>query len=216
LGDEIIKVQFAKLILAAVTTLCCITDAHAQGGDPIVVLQTSRGPIAIRVYRSMVPRTANNFLDLVSRGFYNGLTFHRIETWCIQGGDPLGNGQGDFTDPQTGQPRYLNLEISPRLHHNAPGVVAMARSNNPNSASCQFYITKSRMGQLDGQYAIFGGVVDGMNAVNNMGRGDRILSAQIVDNGSATPQQGMQPSMQPRRGGGGSTSNAGTPTDSGF
>jgi len=199
--------------------MCSLPGAHAQGADPIVLLQTSKGPIAIRVYRSMAPRTAANFLDLVSRGFYNGLTFHRIETWCIQGGDPNGNGSGDFIDPQTGQPRYLNLEISPMLHHNAAGVVAMARSQNPNSASCQFYITKAPMGQLDRQYAIFGGVVDGINTVYKIGRGDTIISAQIVDNGGGggrapmAPQQGFQ---QQRRGNGASASNAGTPTDSGF
>lgn len=213
--------QFAKLILAASLLIGSVPAVFAQGADPVVLMQTTKGNIAIRVYRSMAPRTAANFLDLVSRGFYNGLTFHRIETWCIQGGDPNGNGTGDFVDPQTGQTRYLNLEVTPALHHNAAGVVAMARSQAPNSASCQFYITKSAMRQLDGQYAIFGGVVDGMNAVFNMGRGDRIISAQIVDNGgggggrgsSMAPQQGFQ---QQRRGSGASASNAGTPTDSGF
>lgn len=210
--------QFAKLILAATLLLSSLPAAFAQGADPVVLLQTSKGPIAIRVYRSMAPRTAANFLDLVSRGFYNGLSFHRIESWCIQGGDPNGNGTGDFIDPETGRPRYLNLEISPQLHHNAAGVVAMARSQNPNSASCQFYITKSPTRQLDGQYAIFGGVVDGINTVYRIGRGDQIISAQIVENGgggrsSMAPQQGFQ---QQRRGNGTSASNAGTPTDSGF
>ncbi len=213
MGEEIIKVQFSKLILAAMAGLCCVTAACAQGADPIVVMQTTRGQIAIRVYRSMAPRTAGNFLDLVSRGFYNGLTFHRIESWCIQGGDPNGNGSGDFVDPQTGRARYLDLEVTPRLHHNAAGVVAMARSGNPNSASCQFYITKSPVPQLDMQYAIFGGVVDGINVVRSIGRGDRIISAQIVEGGGpAAPQQ----SSTPRRGSGTSASNAGTPTDSGF
>ncbi len=206
--------QFSKLILAAMVTLCCITDAHAQGADPIVVMQTTRGQIAIRVYRSMAPRTAWNFLDLVSRGFYNGLIFHRIENWCIQGGDPLGNGTGDFIDPQTGRARYVDLEVSPRLHHNAAGVVAMARpGNNINGNSCQFYILKAPMPGLDNQYSIFGGVVDGLNVVRSIGRGDRIISAQIVEGGgpAAQPQ-----SSAPRRSGGTSASNAGTPTDSGF
>jgi cyclophilin family peptidyl-prolyl cis-trans isomerase len=197
--------------------MCSLPAVHAQGADPIVSLQTTRGPIVIRVYRSMVPRTANNFLDLVSRGFYNGLTFHRWETWCIQGGDPNGNGSGDFIDPQTGRARYIPLEISPMLHHNAPGVVAMARTDNPNSASCQFYITKSRVPFLDGKYAIFGGVLDGMNVVQSLQRGDQIVSAQIIQNGGGgggmAPQQGFQ---QQRRGNGTSASNAGTPTDSGF
>jgi peptidyl-prolyl cis-trans isomerase B (cyclophilin B) len=211
--------QIAKLILAATLVMCSVPAALAQNADPVVMMQTTRGNIVIRVYRGLVPVTANNFLDLVGRGFYNGLTFHRIETWCIQGGDPNGDGSGSFVDPQTGQARYLNLEISPALHHNAPGVVAMARAQNPNSASCQFYITKAPMGQLDRQYAIFGGVVDGINVVRSIGRGDRIISAQIIENGGGgrsggmAPQQGFQ---QQRRGSGTSASNAGTPTDSGF
>lgn len=212
--------QLTKLIIAVAATLVCTDAAHAQGADPIVLLETTRGNIAIRVYRSMAPRHAMNFLDLVSRGFYNGLTFHRIESWCIQGGDPNGNGTGDFVDPGSGRTRYLNLEVTPALRHNAPGVVAMARGGNINSASCQFYITKAPVPQLDGQYSIFGGVVDGINVVRSIGRGDRILSAQIVDNGgggggggggSSAPQQ--QTSQPLRRSGGGST---GTPTDSGF
>lgn len=214
--------QIAKLILAAALVTCSLPAARAQSSDPVVMLQTTRGNIVIRVYRGLVPYTANNFLDLVSRGFYNGLSFHRVETWCIQGGDPNGNGTGDFVDPQTGQTRYLNLEISPALHHNAAGVVAMARSQNPNSASCQFYITKSPVPQLDRQYAIFGGVLDGINVVRNIGRGDRIISAQIIENGGGggrsggmAPQQGYQQQQQ-RRGSGTSASNAGTPTDSGF
>lgn len=192
------------------------TVARAQGSDPIVLLQTTRGNIAIRVYRSYAPRHAANFLDLVNRGFYNGLIFHRVESWCIQGGDPNGNGTGDFVDPQTGQARHIPLEVTPRLRHNAPGVVAMARGQNLNSASCQFYITKSAMGQLDGQYSIFGGVVDGMGAVQSIRPGDRIISAQIVENGGPPPQQSSGNQQMPQRGSGGSASNVGTPTDSGF
>lgn len=192
------------------------TGASAQqGSDPVVLLQTTKGPIPIRIYRTAAPNTALNFLDLVSRGFYNGLTFHRIETWCIQGGDPNGNGSGDFIDPQTGRPRYLRLEVTPQLRHNAPGVVAMARSSAPDSASCQFYITKSPVPQLDMQYAVFGGVLGGgMNVVRSIGRGDRILSAEIVEGGGAAPAQSQ--GMQRRPAGGQMGTSAGTPTDSGF
>jgi cyclophilin family peptidyl-prolyl cis-trans isomerase len=185
-----------------------------SNGDPIVLLQTTRGPIAIQVFVNSVPNTARNFLDLVQRGFYNGLTFHRIETWCIQGGDPNGNGTGNFTDPGTGRPRFLQLEINPQLGHNGPGVVAMARSNNPNSASCQFYITKAQMPQLNGQYAIFGHVVDGMPSVYNMCRGDQILSAQLVqggDGGSSSAGSGLSGYSAPAR-----KHSSGPAQDSGF
>jgi len=117
----------------------------------------------------------------VQRGYYNGKTFHRVENWLIQGGCPIGNGQGNYVDPQTGQVRQIPLEINRNFGH-VPGAVAMARSNNPNSASCQFYILKKQMPQLNGQYAIFGGVVRGMDTVNRIGIGDRMIRASIIDN----------------------------------
>src|SRR5579883_3643446 len=85
---------------------------QCQLKDPIVRIDTTKGSMYVRVFQSMVPTTANNFLDLVSRGFYSGKTFHRIETWCIQGGDPNGNGTGVFVDPETGTPRLIPLEIN--------------------------------------------------------------------------------------------------------
>jgi cyclophilin family peptidyl-prolyl cis-trans isomerase len=168
----------------------CIAPASAQGGgDQMVALETTKGRIVIRVFYSIMPYTAGRFLDLVDNGFYNGLTFHRIENWVIQGGDPTGNGTGVLMDNQ-GRPQYLHFESNPALNHNAAGAVAMARSKDPNSASCQFYITKAPMPGLNGAYAVFGRVVSGANAVMNMQRGDRIISATI-----------LQPN-RPSRGGG--------------
>jgi peptidyl-prolyl cis-trans isomerase B (cyclophilin B) len=179
--------------------------AICQPQDPVVVMQTTKGPIVMRIYVNAVPNTSRNFLDLVDRGFYNGLMFHRIETWCIQGGDPTGTGNGNYIDPATGQPRFIPLEINQNLSHNSPGVVAMARSNNPNSASCQFYITKAVMRGLDRNYAIFGHVLDGMQAVYNMGRGDKIISAQIVHDSGPAPSTARPAQSRPAQS-----------TDSGF
>jgi peptidyl-prolyl cis-trans isomerase B (cyclophilin B) len=210
-----------KFSLIALVLAASALPVRAQGGDPIVTMQTTKGPITIQVLQSMVPTTSANFLDLVSRGFYNGLSFHRVETWCIQGGDPNGNGSGDFINPETGRPRYLRLEINRALHHNV-GMVAMARTQNPNSASCQFYIMKARQPMLDGQYAIFGKVLDGMNSVYNIGVGDRITSAQIGGGGGGGNMRSAQPSSSGAIGGSARGynsnvhSNAGTPTDSGF
>jgi peptidyl-prolyl cis-trans isomerase B (cyclophilin B) len=129
-------------------------------------MQTTKGRIVIRVFRNMVPYTANNFLDLVSRGYYDGKSFHRVEGWVVQGGCPYGNGQGNYTDPDTGRERFLRLEINRNLNHNSAGVVAMARGEGSlDSASCQFYILKKPMSQLNGKYAVFGGVVDGLNNI---------------------------------------------------
>jgi peptidyl-prolyl cis-trans isomerase B (cyclophilin B) len=187
----------SKLSLCFLASLC-LTVLNGQelfaDEDPVVRLDTSRGPIFIRVLRSVVPYTAGNFLDIVSRGFYSGKTFHRIENWCIQGGDPNGNGSGAFIDPNTGQPRYIRLECNRNLRHSAAGVVAMARGPGENSASCQFYILKCPMFQLDGKYAVFGRVVGGMNAVNAMRRGDVIQSATILA-GGPSPQGGASPNQ---------------------
>ncbi len=183
--------------LIAVALTCQQQQVKAQGADPVVVLQTTKGPIAIRVYLSLVPNTASSFLDLVNRGFYNGLTFHRVENWVIQGGDPHANGSGVYVDPNTGQPRYIPLETNRMLRHNAAGVVAMAHSTSVNSNSCQFYITKKATPALDGSYSIFGGVVDGMNTVFNIQRGDQILSAQIVSGGPRRQRPQPGPSGPP-------------------
>lgn len=186
-------------VLLFLLILFSATSAGAQSQDPYVVLNTSKGTIVMRIYTGMAPRTASNFLDLVSRGFYNGLSFHRVENWVIQGGDPNGNGTGLFVDPETGQVRYLPLEASPYLHHNAPGVVAMAHSRSPNSGSCQFYITKKASPALDGSYSIFGGVVRGMDVVYNIQIGDRIISAEIVNRSANRGGQQQGSASAPRQ-----------------
>lgn len=188
------------LVLLLLVVIANAAEVSAQQRDPVVCLQTTKGQIFIRIFAGMVPTTASSFLDLVNRGFYNGLNFHRVENWVIQGGDPNGNGTGVYVDPQNGQPRYLSLETNRYLHHNAPGVVAMAHGPSVNSNSCQFYITKKAMPALDGSYSIFGGVVQGMDVVFNIHPGDQILSARIVSNGqppSPRPQTVPSPNQSP-------------------
>lgn len=156
------------------------TTQPARHVDPVVILETSKGQIVIRLFDELAPNTVNNFIDLVDKGFYNGLNFHRREAgFVVQGGCPNGDGSGNYIDPRTNQPRYLKLEINPRLRHNSAGVVAMARSNHPDSASCQFYITLGAAPHLDGKYAVFGGVIRGMNVVHSLAIGDKIISATV-------------------------------------
>ncbi len=147
------------------------------------MIETNKGAISIRLFRKFAPVTVNHFMDLVDKGFYNGLTFHRREPgFVIQGGCPNGNGSGLYMDPVTNKPMFLNLETHQSLRHNAPGVVAMARfGRNPNSASCQFYITLAANPQLDNKYSIFGGVVSGMEVVKEIMIGDKILSIKIQE-----------------------------------
>lgn len=153
-----------------------------MANDPTVVLETTKGTIKIQVFMNDAPKTGGNFLDLVQRGFYNGLTFHRYEPgFVIQGGCPKGTGTGGFIDPETGKERRIELEVKPNLKHNAAGIVAMARANDPNSASSQFYITLGGASFLDMQYAVFGKVVEGLENAQALRAGDKMTSVTVLE-----------------------------------
>lgn len=136
----------------------------------IVTMETSKGNIVVEIYPKLMPITAGNFEKLVEESFYNGLTFHRVEEWVIQGGDPQGNGMG-------GPGWSIPLEISFQLK-NTRGALAMARSSDPNSAGSQFYILKKDEAFLDGQYAVFGRVIEGMDIVDKITIGDKMISVK--------------------------------------
>lgn len=147
------------------------------------IIETSKGTITIELYEDKAPITAGNFIDLIERGFYDGLTFHRHEPgFVIQGGCPRGNGTGGFEDPSTKRERRIKLEVAPELKHGEAGGVAMARSQDPNSASCQFYITLGPAAFLDMNYAVFGRVIDGMDSVKQLRAGDSMTSVKIAEN----------------------------------
>lgn len=149
--------------------------------DPVAIIQTTKGPVTIRLFRQYAPQTVANFLDLAERGFYNGLSWHRVVPgFVIQTGCPKGDGTGGFVDPQSGQPRTLPLELHQKLRHNAAGVVAMARfGNDMNSASSQFYITLAPQPRLDNKYSVFGGVLSGMEVLPLITNQDRILGISV-------------------------------------
>lgn len=171
-----------------------------------VEMQVNGSPIVMEINGTEAPTTAGNFVDLVEKGVYDGLVFHRvIPGFVAQGGDPQGKdpnfrgqlGTGGFTDPETGTERRIPLEIKLQgddkptyskaklgsgvaLKHDR-GAVAMARSAMPDSASSQFYIALEDLPSLDGDYAVFGKVVEGMDVVSNIKQGDRIESATVVE-----------------------------------
>ncbi|MBJ7449897.1 MAG: peptidylprolyl isomerase [Parachlamydiales bacterium] len=146
----------------------------------IVHMSTNKGDLTIEIYKKEAPITAGNFLDLVKRGFYNNLTFHRFEPgFVVQGGDPEGNGTGGFVDPETKTERRIKLEINPKLKHDEVGVIAMARSNQPDSASCQFYFCLDALPFLDGQYAVFGKITKGLETLQQLRRGDKMTKVYI-------------------------------------
>jgi peptidyl-prolyl cis-trans isomerase B (cyclophilin B) len=182
-------------------------------GKATVVMVVKGQTVTIDVDGTDAPVTAGNFVDLVQRGVYNGLVFHRVvrepQPFVVQGGDPQSKnpnfppeqlGTGSFIDPATSQPRYIPLEIlpegakspvyhqtletagvkaAPKLKHKR-GAVAMARSAYPDSASSQFYITLADVNFLDGSYAVFGNVTEGMETVDKIQQGDRIESIKVV------------------------------------
>lgn len=143
-------------------------EAARKAGAVSYVLETSRGTVQLELRGDLVPLTVANFVKLAKSGFYDGLTFHRVEDWVVQGGDPRGDG--------TGGPGYtIRLETNPALL-NRTGAIAMARSADPDSAGSQFYILKKDADWLDGDYAVFGRVTSGMDVVNKLQVGDKIIS----------------------------------------
>ena len=138
------------------------------------IIETNRGTIKAELYTAKAPITAANFIGLANSGFYNGLTFHRVEPgFVVQGGDPNGDGTG-------GSEKSIPLEINPELKH-VKGALAMARANDPNSASSQFYITLAETSFLDGNYAVFGKVIQGMDVVEQLRIGDKMVKILISD-----------------------------------
>lgn len=122
------------------------------------------GAIMVELDKEAAPKTVENFEKLVSEGFYDGLTFHRIiKGFMIQGGDPLGNGTGDSKVKIPGEFKSNGWD-NPISHER--GVISMARAQNPNSASCQFFIVHEDSKFLDGDYAAFGHVTEGMDVVD--------------------------------------------------
>ena len=133
----------------------------------MVIIEMENGQkIELELCPEAAPETVKNFESLVKRGFYDGLTFHRIiPGFMIQGGDPLGNGMGGAEKNIKGEFR-ANGHNNPIKHER--GVISMARAFDPNSASSQFFIMHADAPHLDGQYAAFGKVVSGMEAVDEI------------------------------------------------
>ena len=145
----------------------------------MVVIELENGKeIKLELYPDKAPITTANFLKLVEAGFYDGLIFHRvIKGFMIQGGDPTGTGMGGAKEKIKGE--FLANGVANDIKH-VRGVISMARSKHPDSASSQFFIMHEDSPHLDGQYAAFGKVIEGMEAVDEIAQsetddGDRPL-----------------------------------------
>lgn len=185
-----VPIVLSAFVLMAVAVFCFGEENVAlpeepqppEEGNPVVVVETSMGNFEIELLPDVAPKTCENFLKLVRKGFYDGLIFHRvIDGFIIQGGDPKGNG--------TGGPGYtIPAEFSKEKH--LEGTVAMARlpdQVNPKkeSSGSQFYICLAPAPHLDGEYTIFGRVVSGMDVVHKIGKvktgkGNRPLEPVIM------------------------------------
>jgi len=138
---------------------------------PQVTLQTSKGNIVLELTEDETPNTVANFISLAEKGFYDGVAFHRvIPDFMVQGGCPLGTG--------TGGPGYVIAdEFSPRLRHTR-GVISMANAG-PNTGGSQFFITHVPCPHLDGKHAVFGKVTSGMEVVDKIQKGDKIIKVAV-------------------------------------
>ncbi len=149
--------------------------ACSQPARPRVTIQTTMGTIVVELYKDEAPKTVDNFVKLVKKGFYNGIIFHRvIPGFMIQTGDPTGTGRGG--------PGYtFEDEISPKLHHDGVGVVSMANAG-PNTNGSQFFITLAATPWLDGKHTIFGRVVEGQLIVERIAAVNRDASDRPLEN----------------------------------
>jgi peptidyl-prolyl cis-trans isomerase B (cyclophilin B) len=170
-----------------------------NGRATVVMTVQGNKQITIELDGNNAPISAGNFADLVQKGFYNGLNFHRVvrqpQPFVVQGGDPKGNGTGGYVPSGASTERRIPLEIKPKggstpvysqtitevpeLQHKR-GTIAMARSQPTDSASSQFYFTLADIAFLDGNYAVFGKITKGLEIIDTIQQGDKITSARVT------------------------------------
>jgi peptidyl-prolyl cis-trans isomerase B (cyclophilin B) len=177
--------------------------------DQVAVVKTSAGEIEIRFFPDVAPNHVKNFIDLAKQGFYNGTKFHRvIPGFMIQGGDPNTKSGDPMTWGMGGSPNKVRAEFNSVPHNR--GIVSMARSQDPNSASSQFFICVADAGFLDNNYTAFGQVLKGMDVADKIvsaktGPQDRPLEPTTIESitfraatdaeKGAAPQKGSAPAQ---------------------
>jgi peptidyl-prolyl cis-trans isomerase B (cyclophilin B) len=176
----ILLVCVAALALAGTPAFSQEPTATPEANEPKpvndikIILHTNKGDIEGTIFASKVPMTAANYLNLAKKGYYNGITFHRvIANFMIQGGDPTASGSGG--------PGYKFAdEIVPTLKHDKPGIFSMANAG-PGTNGSQFFITHLPTPHLDGRHTVFGEVTKGQDVVNKIAQGDKITSIDVLD-----------------------------------
>lgn len=159
------------------------SSSQAQKNPVVTITMADGGQIKAELYPQIAPNTVNNFIALVQKGFYNGLSFHRvIPGFMIQGGDPKGNGMGGPGYSIKGE--FNNNGFKNSLKHER-GVLSMARAQDPNSAGSQFFIMVAAAPSLDGDYAAFGKVTSGLDVIDKIvntprDKSDKPLNPQVM------------------------------------
>ena len=166
------------MFLAFFISSACCQDANNK---TVVVLKTNQGEIEIKLFPDVAPKTCENFIGLVKKGYYDGIIFHRvIKNFMIQGGDPTGTGRGG--ESLWGQ--AFEDEVTPDLKFDKPGLLAMANAG-PGTNRSQFFITTNETPWLNMKHTIFGEVISGYDVVKKIenvetGRGDRPIEEQKI------------------------------------
>lgn len=188
----IVVVIFSLLFIVSETVLNDKINKKANNVNEGGVMLTGKhyveidikdnGIVKVELDADNAPITVTNFIKLVNEGFYNNLTFHRIiKGFMVQGGDPLHNGTGGSSNTIKGE--FKNNGVNNKITHKR-GVISMARSLNKDSASSQFFIMHADEPHLDGDYAAFGIVIEGMNIIDNIAN-----NAIVIDNNGTVELQ---------------------------
>ena len=197
--DHVLKKRLLTLLMLCTATLfmtaCSSGATPPAGGDKqppkteqdkptstaknrIAKFETSKGTFRVELFEDKAPITTKNFIDLINKGYYNGVIFHRvIDGFVIQGGDPTGTGRGGpgYTIPD---------EFHASLKHDGPGILSMANAG-PNTGGSQFFITLSATPHLNNRHSVFGKVIEGLDIVKAIGKvstgpGDRPLEDVVM------------------------------------
>ena len=203
------KAKFLSIFLISLILYSCANKKHIDSssfckrtkkpcleGKAKIMMQTSRGKIILELDGESSPITAGHFLELINRKAYENTTFHRViktpYPFIVQGGDLILNNESNFIPLEIKIkseeiPRYNFLitnptEISEIQIIHKRGALAMARSEGINSAKTQFYIALKPLPELDGRYTVFGHVIEGMEAVDSIEKGDKIIRTYLLDN----------------------------------